>query len=226
MSISRRRMAAIMLADVYHVGAVLTAHGEILNPAGWVEVLANLLSSAPPKWDGSRKAKNAPENFSLTVATLTLACRRSGTFVKSKLVAEQVTNTKIWRNKESTRLGRQHYASMTGKTIGLKLGVTAAVRTEAKAWSIIPYGATKEELALQYREREGERDVARRRARSAKPHELSLSRTKPWEAMGFSRSTFERRRAAGTLPELPVKPSVTASDQAKKTAIRTDRILH
>jgi hypothetical protein len=37
-----------------------------------------------------------------------------------------------------------------------------------------------------------------RRAKGAKPRAQALSRTRPWDAEGISRSTWERRRAAGS----------------------------
>jgi hypothetical protein len=48
------------------------------------------------------------------------------------------------------------------------------------------------------RKRERDREQARRRraAQGMRPHSQSLSRTRPWEAEGISRSTWERNRAA------------------------------
>jgi hypothetical protein len=42
--------------------------------------------------------------------------------------------------------------------------------------------------------KERERSKEKRRAAGAKPHAESLSRTRPWEAEGISRSTWDRRR--------------------------------
>jgi hypothetical protein len=42
--------------------------------------------------------------------------------------------------------------------------------------------------------RRRERDRQRRQERGARPRALSLSRTRPWEAQGISRSTWQRRR--------------------------------
>jgi hypothetical protein len=48
----------------------------------------------------------------------------------------------------------------------------------------------------QARKRERERGRRRRAAKGARPRAESLSRTRPWEARGISRSTWERRRRA------------------------------
>ena len=48
--------------------------------------------------------------------------------------------------------------------------------------------------------KEGERY---RRKNGAKPREQSLSRTKPWEAEGISRRTWERRRDANLRVRRP-----------------------
>jgi hypothetical protein len=63
---------------------------------------------------------------------------------------------------------------------------------------------SKKPSALDAKARRKERDridkAAKRRAAGALPRAVyeanSLSRTKPWQAMGISRRTFERRRKA------------------------------
>jgi hypothetical protein len=62
------------------------------------------------------------------------------------------------------------------------------------------------------------REEHRRRARGAKPHSESLSRTQPWKALGISRSTWERRRkkavdansCAASLSFSPAQESASA----------------
>jgi hypothetical protein len=55
--LSLRRAAAIKLSDLYRVAFALRERGEILDPSPWLKVLANILSSAPPKWLGDRRGK-------------------------------------------------------------------------------------------------------------------------------------------------------------------------
>jgi hypothetical protein len=199
--ISLRRTAAIKLAHIIHVAAALRNHGEILHPAPWLMVLANILSSAPKKWLGDRRGTPAPEYFGLSEAALSIAARRAGLRASRNQIANQIAATKAWRKKESARLGRPHYVPMSSSTIGRLLGVTAEVRLEAKAWSIIPYGATKEELMEQYRERHCNRQSDRRLAKGAKPRDQSFSRIKPWEKLGISRRSWYRKGKPEPLPE-------------------------
>ncbi|QBR72167.1 hypothetical protein CU048_13800 [Beijerinckiaceae bacterium] len=217
--LSRRRDIAIKLSQLYRVAQLHKDRGEILDPAPWLIVFANLLSAAPEKWLGDRKARSAPEWFGLSVSTLSLAARRAGLSVDLDHIRAQVAATEQWRGKESVRLGRNHYVAMRGDTIGRLLGITAEVRRDAAAWTIVPYGVTREELMQQYTERQRCRARDKKRANGAKPHDQSLSRTKPWKKLAMSRRTWERRRAAGTLPEL--MDSATISEP-----VSANRILH
>lgn len=204
--LGRRRAAAIRLAELYRVSR-LQAQREVLDPAQWLIVLANILSSAPPKWLGDRRGERAPEFFGLNEATLSRAMRNAGIRVTNGQVAEQVAATTAWRKKESKRLGRPHYVAMSGATIGLRLLISGGVRNEAKAWSIRPFGYTKEMMVEDYQERDRERKTIIRRAKNIKPRAHSLSRTKPWEKLGMCRRTYERKRAAGTLADAVPMPS-------------------
>jgi hypothetical protein len=60
-----------------------------------------------------------------------------------------------------------------------------------------PYDLSDAELEQQRKDRKGERDTARRRKLGAKPRsiylESSLSKAKPWEALGISKPTYYRR---------------------------------
>ncbi len=198
---SQRRDIAIKLSQLYRVARLHQQRGELLDPAPWLIVFANLLSAAPEKWLGDRKARSAPEWFGLSVSTLSLATRRAGLSVGLDQISAQVAATEAWRQKESERLGRNHYVAMRGDTIGRLLGITTEIRRDVKAWSIVPYGATREQMMEQYRTREKERKEADRRAKSVKPRSQSLSRTKPWEQLGMSRPTWYRKgkpEASGT----------------------------
>jgi hypothetical protein len=179
-------------------------------------VFANILSSAPPKWLGDRRGASAHEFFGLNESSLSLAMRTAGIRTTNDQVAEQVAVTTVWRKKEGARLGRPHYVPMAPATIGRLLGVTAGVRLDAKAWSIIPYGATKEQMMEEYRERQREREDARRRAKNITPLE-QCSRRKPWAKLGISRRTWYRQGKPGIPPDEP---------EAGKASIPADRSLH
>jgi hypothetical protein len=59
------------------------------------------------------------------------------------------------------------------------------------------------------------RKQAERRAKGIIPRAEyiagSLSATRPWEALGISRDTWERRRKAAATPSAPVDPQLAAS---------------
>jgi len=67
------------------------------------------------------------------------------------------------------------------------------------------------------RERDRLRKAAARKAAGATPRAESLSQTKPWAAMGISRSTWERRRKRETETDASV-----SADNQKSTYERTD----
>src|SRR4029453_8580358 len=56
------------------------------------------------------------------------------------------------------------------------------------------------------READRDRKERARRAKGAKPRAQALSRTRPWDAEGISRRTWERRRAAAAAGVTQVRP--------------------
>ena len=84
----------------------------------------------------------------------------------------------------------------TSQQLGERLRITNAERQRLKLWPFKPIDATDAELAAQSRARRN----ALRRAKRGRPRAeylLScLTATKPWEAEGISRRTWERRRVA------------------------------
>lgn len=198
-TLSWRQRAGLTLSQLYRLAAVHRDAGEILQSGPWLKVLANVLSSFPEHYDGDRKARNAPEFFGLSTATLWDAARRCGLDASTKEIAMQVTQTKAWRAQESKRLGRPHYVTMDMDTIGELLRVTEITRREAEAWNIGTCGGSPKARAEAAKERDRLRDERRRLAAGARPQAESLSQTKPWEREGISRRTWERRRAKGQL---------------------------
>jgi hypothetical protein len=67
-------------------------------------------------------------------------------------------------------------------------------------WGITTIGArdvTKRQRTKRRKVKQRERMARLRLQRGARPHSQSFSQTKPWEADGISRSTWERRRKKG-----------------------------
>jgi len=199
-TISFRQRAAIMLAQLYRVAEVHRAAGEILPPAPWLQVLANILSSAPEGYDGDRRGRNAPTLFGLSKSTLSLAALRCGLDATVEMLEAQVADTRAWRERESGRIGHHHYAPMRPDKIGELLGVTDATREAAQAWNIGTLGGSSAARAKAAKERDRAYQKRCRAEQGAVPrteYEMSsLSRLKPWEAEGISRRTWERRRTS------------------------------
>jgi hypothetical protein len=82
-------------------------------------------------------------------------------------------------------------------TLAWRIGLPDAVRKVLKITTIGAIDMNKQKRATRGRANkrlaDAERSRANRRAQGAKPHAESASRTKPWEAFGISRSTWERR---------------------------------
>jgi hypothetical protein len=80
-----------------------------------------------------------------------------------------------------------------------RLGVTNADRIRLKLCTIGATDRNKEERAYDRQERRPDhrrqRQRERRRAAGMKPRSQSLSQTKPWQALGICRRTWERRQA-------------------------------
>ena len=90
-------------------------------------------------------------------------------------------------------------------TLARFLGLTYADRTRLGICTIGAIDATKAQRKALHKEKWRKLDKARqeanRRAAGAKPHALSASRTRPWEAFGIKRRQWERRGKP-----LPPKP--------------------
>jgi hypothetical protein len=85
---------------------------------------------------------------------------------------------------------------MTGREIGERLGLTNSERDRLKLWQFKPIDMTDEQLVEHRRRKKNERRRSRRGRTRAEYLAECLSTTKPWEAEGISRRTWERRRVA------------------------------
>ncbi len=216
-TLSYRQAASLRLAQLAKVAGVMRDAGEILDAGPWLKVLANTLSAAPAGPIGKRRGRNAPDQWELSYTTLLVAAQRCGLEVSEDDIEQQVLDTGAWRHKESQRLGRPHYAQMRADKIGELLGITDEVRREARADNIGTFGGSPKARAEARRERSKLHKEKRRREAGAMPQSQSLSRLKPWQAEGISRTTwYERRREEGD--DNGTDPN--AGNAAKKGAAR------
>jgi len=84
----------------------------------------------------------------------------------------------------------------SAKELGERLGVTNAVREQLKLWQFKPIDMTDEQLKEQRRRKNNERRRAKRSRARSEYLASCLTATKPWEAEGIHRRTWERRRVA------------------------------
>ena len=85
-------------------------------------------------------------------------------------------------------------------TLGARLGLREVERTRLHIRTIGAIDLTKAERLSRRRNRQRRNRAQLRRTNGAKPRAIyeatSASRRRPWEALGISRRTWERRRAA------------------------------
>lgn len=95
--------------------------------------------------------------------------------------------------------------------LGKHLRVTDAERAALRIHTIGSYQTPKAERTRQRKESRRLADKARRQARGATPHELSLSRTKPWEAFGIKRRAWELRGKPTPPPTTQIRGHESSS---------------
>jgi hypothetical protein len=204
---SPRQKASILLQQLYRVCLLKIQNNEAPRHRDMLFVLAHVLSMANPgkiiKFKQIKKADggnhllpiNTP-NFweGLTVDSLAEAARRSGFTAHKNSVESIFESVSDYRNKGGKPL--------TTNFIGEFLKISAEERLLAKAYNIPAYDETSEQAAERVREKAAVRMRKNRKDKGAKPREESFSRTKPWEALGMSRRTWERKRANGQVQDV------------------------
>ncbi len=190
--ISHRRLAALTMAQLYSLAKCHREAGDALDAGAWLQVAANILSSAPPGTEGSRRGRDAPLTFGLSDASLAEAAIRIGVNFTPDQIERQVAMTQDWRALEAKLAGKPVYRPMRPDTIGRLLGVTEATRRDAQAWLIGTYDGSPKDRAEAYRQREAERRRRDRAEKGARPHSRSEAQRKPWEAAGLSRRSWYR----------------------------------
>jgi hypothetical protein len=90
----------------------------------------------------------------------------------------------------------QSHRFMSAEEAGREIGLAYEERQEARAWSIRFCGQSDEDLKEAKRERDREAAARQRRAAGVRPRAESMSRLKPWLALGKSESWFRRKPRA------------------------------
>ncbi|MGD9542407.1 hypothetical protein [Methylocystis sp.] len=192
-------MALIFLSQLRNLAAVHRKYGEILDNAAWLRVNANIWSSAPEGYIGSRRGDRAPLYFGLTFENLKNQALACGLDASDEEIEEQVADTRAWRRKRSEQVGAPFYRRMKPDKIGRLLGVVEATREEAGAWNIGTYGGSRAERIAAAKERDKARKAHQRRASGVQTREeryaVNLTKSRPWVDEGISRRTWERRRS-------------------------------
>jgi hypothetical protein len=95
------------------------------------------------------------------------------------------------------KIKRKNYCPFAGRAVARMLDVTAEERWQCKIQTIAAVDETEGQAEARRREDgrawDRERDRRRRAAAGATPRRQSLSATRPWDAFGYSRRTWERR---------------------------------
>lgn len=114
----------------------------------------------------------------------------------------------------------------TAKELGERLRVTNAERTQLKLWQFKPIDATDEDIAAQRRARRNERRRIKRGRPRAEYLASCLSATKPWNAEGITRRTWERRRKRMSQLAVPISSSSDESRLATLSSVEPKKGLH
>jgi len=135
----------------------------------------------------------------LDILTLADAVRRAGLGpIDDDVLASVMARVAGWQKVNGSHI-------ISGKRLGEILSVTAAERETLRLWAIDAVDEPKaDRAARKTAERRAWDNERKRRDRETQESYVtrdayeseSLSRTKPWEALGISRRTWERRRAA------------------------------
>ncbi len=99
----------------------------------------------------------------------------------------------------------------TADSLGKRLGLTDAMRTALGITTIGSMDVSKAKRLARRRERNNAAKAAKRRAAGAKPRAVSAARTRPWEAWGICRRTWERRGKP-----LAPKPEMAGASRCRK----------
>lgn len=194
-----RSLASKQRVDLISIAKLLIQNGEILPLEKWIIEVAYCLTSAcegptrspkilenkAPFWRGHEDAFFA--STMRECGFVTTECQRNEAIDKVWAVRKRIN---WWGRRNIDRIGR-------------KLGVTSEIRREAGARLVGAIGETAASRKKARLERDKQTKAAKRREDGqmlrSEYEANSLSKTKPWEAMGISRATFYRRKGETTL---------------------------
>jgi hypothetical protein len=121
------------------------------------------------------------------------------------------------------------FRGLCAKTAGKMLDITADERWRCRITTMDPIDETRAERRSFQRQSDRERKQRERRAKGVTPRAeweaKSLSRTKPWLALGISRRTWERRRKAGVLENVVVLDMARAKMDSKNQYLPRQRLV-
>jgi hypothetical protein len=165
--------------------------------ADWLWLIASTLACAEPSLLSGRRDLSLTSWPGLDFISLRDTARKAGLDGYTNAEAEKAMYAALRRKAE------KGHCFFRAAYLGEKLQLTAAVRDELKIKTIDACDETREQRQerVKARRRERDREVKRtkRAAEGRSPRQqyeaVSLSRTKPWEAEGISRRTWERCRA-------------------------------
>lgn len=206
--INRRRLAALMLSQLYRIASVLVQQGEVLEPDAWLKTLANILSSAPPPSASALRRNREAGRLCLSNVSLTEASLKCGVAFSREMVDAQVKRTLAWREEQARLAGEPVYRPMKPDTIGKLLGVTEEVRLEAKAWNVGTLNGSQKARKEAHRKREIARMSRKRAAGGARQHATSASRRQPWRDLGMGRTKYYALKAEGKLVAIGAVKSI------------------
>jgi hypothetical protein len=171
-------------------------NGEILSADRWLPVLADVVASNAPGF-ARRRGHHAIRIFGLDFDALEDLCRLAGVVATDDAIAEAVTSHIAVARERDEKYGGGFYRLYNFAAAARQLGVTEAIRAEAKLTTIGAVDSTVASRKKARRERDKESKAAQRREAGMTENAKSTQRAAPWEAEGISRATYYRRRKKG-----------------------------
>ena len=105
---------------------------------------------------------------------------------------------------EVRALPRWRYGAETAMATGIRLNLTTAERERLRTWQIRAADHTEADREAQRKAKRRQRETSRRREVGVRPRQeylaTSLSKSKPWNAEGISRSAWYQRRWTSPCP--------------------------
>lgn len=170
-----------------------------------IRELSKLAKERYPDGCGDYVLPDTPVGQRLAVALIThLACAGPR---KSRWLSNFCAARVPWLDPDEIDVTQLH--PDRAQELGNLLQLTAAVRDELHITTIAPCDQTPEQRAALRKERKRLRDRERRRAQRQAARRMtraaylaanSVSKTKPWLALGISRATWFRRRETSASP--------------------------